>query len=446
MATFNVQGNVIEKSTELSVPFAKVEIFEVDPVSGGFKSDITATVVTDIDGSFSVNFEWPYDIAIHTNRPDIIFRIVQVVGGVDKVIYTEDPATQTRWNIGDYLSVTLEVEEDCVAINPPPSGQPYDLLFVFTRIGKIGTNDIDTVGPGASGYAFPDINPSAPNSVAANTPFGRTLDVAGWFGKYTDVVRYKIRYSLNGAPFQDIADPLHNHYYEFAPTGGKWMNASLGPFAEGGQSNVYIPTYVHMSNRPWTFPDLLARWDTTKVANGLVTLEIQGFKWDATHTSLVPAASLLIDPNYGVLRLLIDNSPPTVEIKEDEIKHDSTKVKVCDIVDFTGKLKIKFEASDAAGHLRSYALNAMYGHNKYVSPKPADAADTYSSHIDGTRKWSGSGSGGTFTAEYDAAVYDATKMPTCAYQFRLSVSKRTSNGYGLIYHHREDTIHITLKH
>jgi len=441
MAKFNVQGKVIEKSTGLSVPFAKVEIFEVDKITGGFKSDLTATAVADIGGLFSVDFEWPYNISISSNRPDIIFRVLQVVGGVDKVLYTENPATQTRWNIADSISVTLEVEEDCVAINPPSSGQPYDVLFVFTRVGRIGADEIDTIGPGASGYAFPDVNPSDPNSDLANTPFGRTLDVAGWFGMYTDVERYKIRYSLNGGPYQDITDPLHNHYYDFAPTGGKWINAALGPFGEGGQTNVYVPTYVHMPNRPWTFPDLLARWDTTKVANGLVTLEIQGFKWDATHTSLVPATSLLIDPNYGVLNLLIDNSPPVVEIKEDEIKHGNSTVKVCDIVDFTGKLKIKFEASDDAGHLRAFALNAIYGHNKYVSPKPANAEDSYSEHIDATRKWSG----GVFTAEYDAAVYNNSKMPTCAYQFRAAVSKRTSNGYGLIYPHLEDTIHITLK-
>jgi hypothetical protein len=308
-------------------------------------------------------------------------------------------------------------------------------------VGKIGTNDIDTVGAAASGYAFPDIDPSLPNALTANSPFGRTLDIAGWFGKYTDVERYKIRYSLNGGPYQDIADPLYNHYYDFAPTGGKWLNAALGPFQEGGRSNVYIPTYVYKADRPWTFPDLLARWDTTKVANGLVSLEIQGYKWDTTHTALIPSTSLLIDPGYGILRLRIDNSPPTVEIKAGEIKHDTTPIKVCDIVDFTGKLKIKFEASDGAGHLRTYALNGIFGHNNYVAPKPANAEDTYRAHISPTRQWGG----GVFTAEYDAAVYSSSQMPTCAYQFRAAVSKRTTNGYGLIFDHKEDTIHLTLR-
>jgi hypothetical protein len=36
-------------------------------------------------------------------------------------------------------------------------------------------------------------------------------------------------------------------------------------------------------------------------------------------------------------------------------------------------------------------------------------------------------------------------MPTCAYQFRLWASKRTTNGYGLIYHHVEDTWHVTIQ-
>ncbi len=441
MATFNIQGKIVSKNTGLSVPYAKIEIFEVDKIGGKYKADLQATGMSDIAGNFNITFSWPYNISIQSNRPDIIFRAIQTVGGVEKVIYNENPATDTRWNIGDYLSVTLDVTEECVSINPPPSGQPYDVLFVFTRVGIIGTNDIDTVGGSASGYAYSDINPAAPNSVAANTPFGRTLDIAGWFGKFADIERYKIRYSYNGTDFTDITDPLYNHYYEFAPTGGKWMTAPLGPFSEGGQDNVYTPPYVHKPNQPWTFPDLLARWDTTKAQDRLVTIDVQGFKWNATKTALVPSTSLLMDPNYGVLRLRIDNTPPTVKIKAEQIKHDGVKVEVCDIVNFTGKLRIKFEASDAQGHLRAFALNAMYGHNKYVSPIPVGGSDDYSAHIDTTRKWKNTG---THTCEYDAGVYTASKMPKCAYQFRLSASKRTHNGYGLIYAHREDTIHITL--
>jgi hypothetical protein len=440
MATFDIQGKVINKATKLPVPMARVKVYEVDKVAGGVKTDFLIEGLTDLKGEFNITFTWPFNISILENRPDIIFKIIQKIDGVDKEIYNENPATQTRWNIGDVLSVTLEAE-NCVSIIPTPSGRPYDTLFVFTRVGVIGVNNIHTVGAGASGYAYPDINPAAPNSRDANSPFGSTLDIAGWFGQFTDTVRYKIQYSSDGVSFTDISDPLYNSYYEYDPAGGNWITVPMGPFTEGGQTNVYKMPYVERPGQPWIFPDLIAKWDTTKVTDGLYTLRIQGFRLNGTV--LEPSVALLIDPSYGTLKLRIDNSPPVSRINaETGIKHNGAIKKVCDIVDFTsGTLSIEFEASDSKGHLREYVLNAMYGHNNVVSPLPPNATDNYSNHIGPSRQWNG----GTFTVNYDATTYNAAKMPTCAYQFRLDVAKRTTNGYGLIYWGVEDTVHITLK-
>lgn len=439
MATFNMQGKVVDKTTKLGVPLARVLVYEIDAVGAGLRADLLVEVVTGIDGGFSVDFPWPLDISIMQNRPDIIFKVTQKIDGIEKVIYDENPATQTRWNIGDVLSVTLEAQ-NCVSIAPPASGRPYDILFVFTRVGIIGVNTIDTVGAGASGYAYSDVNPAAPNIREANTPFGSTLDIAGWFGQFTDTVRYKIQYSTDGVTFHDITDPLFNLYYEFAPTGGSWVSMPMGPFSEGGQNNVFKLPYVEKPGQPWIFPDLIAKWDTTKRTDGLYTLRIQGFRWGPGGAALAPSVSLLIDPSYGVLKLRTDNTAPVSRING--MSFNGASVKVCDIVNFSsGILSIEFEASDAAGHLREYTLNAMYGHNQVVTPIPAGGADNYGNHIGPTRHWNG----GTFTVNYDTAAYTATKMPTCAYQFRLDVTKRTTNGYGLIYVGVEDTVHVTLK-
>jgi hypothetical protein len=455
MAAFNVQGQVINKATKLPVPMANVKLYEVDKVAAGYKSDFLTEGLTGLDGKFNVTFAWPYDVSIPTNRPDIIFKVTQKIDGTDKVIYNENPATETRWNIGDILSVTLEAE-DCISIMPTPTGRPYDTLFVFTRVGVIGVNNIHTVGAGASGYAYPDIDPAAPNSRDANSPFGSTLDIAGWFGQFTDTVRYKIQYSSDGVNFTDISDPLYNSYYEYDPSGGNWITIAMGPFTEGGKTNVYKMPYVEKPGQPWIFPDLIAKWDTTKVLDGLYTLRIQGFKWNALGTALEPSVALLIDPGYGTLKLRIDNSPPISKING--IKHNGSTVNVCDIVNFTsGTLSIEFEASDSKGHLREYVLNAMYGHNNVVSPLPPNATDNYSKHIDATRQWKG----GVLdlphppspldppnhyeSVKYDATAYPSAKMPKCAYQFRLDVTKRTTNGYGLIWWGVEDTVHITLE-
>jgi hypothetical protein len=47
--------------------------------------------------------------------------------------------------------------------------------------------------------------------------------------------------------------------------------------------------------------------------------------------------------------------------------------------------------------------------------------------------------------EPDATGYNINEMPTCAYEFRLVVDKRTTNGYGLVYWGYEDNYHTTIQ-
>ena len=61
---------------------------------------------------------------------------------------------------------------------------------------------------------------------------------------------------------------------------------------------------------------------------------------------------------------------------------------------------------------------------------PNPAYDNYSNHINGTNLWGGSNS---LATRYYGSAYNAVEMGPCAYDFRLVVDKRTTNGYGLIY-------------
>lgn len=435
MATFNVQGKVVRKTTGIGVSFAMVKIYHLGQAAP------IAQAATGPNGSFNVSFAWT------SGSPDVHFKVTQSIDGAETVIYNENPATQTRHNIANVLAVTLKTD-DGLTLVVPNVAQPFDSSFVFTRVGVIGVNQIDTVGATASGYAFPDTVSASPNSPDANAPFGATLDIAGWFGLFCDVYRYKIQYSSDGGTnWVDISDPLANSYYQ--PVSGKpgtWITVSLGPFNEGGQSNVYKLPYVEKPGKPWVHIDRLARWDTTKTPDGLYRLRLVGFRLDTDGTTLVPAMLLVPDPSFGELRLRLDNQPPVAKILS--IQHTPPSgsplpVQVCEVVNFaTGKLAFEIQASDANGHLRAYSLAALFGHNLSVTPPPTvpvKAVDNYAAHIDATRHWNG----GVFTVEYDGTVYPKTKMPTCAYQFRLQVSKRTTNGYGAI-SALEDTVHITL--
>jgi hypothetical protein len=454
-SNFSIQGSVLNKTTGAPISHATVSAYH-----SGVAAPL-ASAATNDSGHFNLSFSWAPDISVHSNRPDVHFKVVQRIDGSDKVIYNENPATQSRVNIPDVLAVTLRATEGVTATSPA-SPRPEDSLFIFTRVGVIGVNQIDTnnTNPSASGYAFPDASAAAPNSSTANSPFGSTLDIAGWFGIAADVYRYKIQYSTDGVSWNDIADPLNNTYYQFALGGGTWLNVLMGPVAEGGQTNLYKLPYVEHPGVPWIFPDLIARWDTSKVPNGFYTLRLLGFRVDSTGTTLIPSGSLTSDPAFGRLKLRVDNTPPTAKIKT--FTHfppgggAGVPVSVCDILELsTGRLRVEFDASDPEGHLMGYTLNGMFGANEVlpppitpgvVPPPPPDkASDNYAAHVDATRHWTG---GTSLRVDYNAGggnpVYTPAIMRTCAYQFRLNVSKRTTNGYVNIFS-AEDTAHITIK-
>ncbi len=433
--TFNVQGRVLRKSTGLGVSHATVKVYQKGQAAP------LAKVETTPEGKFSTDFSWPLDVSIHSNRPDVHFQVTQVLDGAEAVIYNENPATDSRLNIGDVLSVDLETEQG-LTLSKPAKARPFTEDFLFTRVGIIGVDEID-----AKGYARPGAKP--PTSMDSDAPFGSALHVAAWFGKKTDVHRYKVEYSADGKTWHEVSDPLYNRYYA---GGGKWVTMAMGPIKEGGEKNLYKLPYVESSGpSPWMFPDLIARWDTTKVADGTYTLRIRGYKRTplpgkdkpGTVVKLVKSKKLKIDPHDGELKLRVDNAPPTSKLLKMSYSTSTgwDPVKVCEVVSFkTGKLRLELEASDAAGHLRSYRLDAMYGHNKRVLPRPQTpdkAADDYSAHVAPSQQWKG----GKITVDYEAG----TSMPTCAYQFRLGVSKRTTNGYGRIYRWVEDTMHVTLQ-
>ena len=436
---------------------AVVKAFEVDPLPGGsytVNSPELATATVNASGNFTLTFPWPSGGGFEVGGPDIIFVFTQNINGSAEIIYEEN-ASGTRWNVADATTIPLNVASPLAVCSNPavtPSSVPNNKLFLFTRIGNHETANIDSKGSvvTSQGYHRPRKVPYSFAGANTDQPYGSALDMFGYFGSQSQIAYYKVQYSADGgATWTDIKTLLPNKWYSTSdpnPLNWNWVSESMGPVSYGGINNLYRVPYFVRPNTPWSWFDRVAIFNSTLVTDGLTRFKIAAYK--QSGASLIPATSsdIIIDPNYGEIVLQIDNTPPAVKILD--VKLNGVSKNVCQILNFgtgsTDKISVNFRAHDQRGHLQGYALNAMYGHNASVSPKPTTpnkAEDNYNNNAGGSPLWQG---GLGYITDYKGDIYTPTMIPDCAYQFRLTASKRTTNGYGLIYHNVEDTWHITI--
>jgi len=444
---------------------AIVRVFEVDPsLGGGYTVDeipLPTPPVIDQNGDFKVTTTSPYcGGGFEVGPPDLIFLFVQNVNGAVETIYEEEPS-ETHWNVTDGSSLNFQVTSGvAVCFDPSIGNVPGGYSFLFTRVGNYETACIDCKGSDSASEGYHcsrrlnhHISSDCPecNGMETDRPFGRTLDLFGWFGESCTIDYYKVQYSTDGgSTWTDIKTDLPNKWYDMSgsePLNWHWVSEQMGPFDDGGEVNLYkIPHKVH-SVVPWSFPNRVAKFDTKLVTDGLCRLRVLGYKWsDSTFSTLVQVSGsdtdLQVDANYGQIVLQIDNTPPTVAILA--LKLNGVSKSPCEILSFGpgDTISVQCRIRDENGHLREYGLEAMYGHNQTVTPRPPGAVDNYDNHSAGHPSWQGSMS---HTISYNGTYYGSDKMPPCAYQFRWHASKRITNGYGLIYNWVEDTWHVTIQ-
>jgi len=458
MSKFIVQGKVVSIANGQPVQGAKVEVYLVH--IPGFTTSLKTSAWTDALGHFSAHFNHGT-----SPRPNIILKASQSVGGITSSIYSENPATDTRVAIADVVNVTIKASGNAVTVHPPPTPIPSGDQFLFTRVGNIVTGAISQT----TGYANPNPPAIPPPVMDSDQPFGATLWIAGWFGTGLTTpplgaVYYKVQWApgIQAAsgigPWTDVADSLSNQYYDAAHH--NWVPVSMGPSTVGGVTDLYqLPN--DPGSIPWAFPDLLVQLDSTKLHTGPVTLRIIGYTGAATPTvvgdgTLATWLSSYVDPAYGSLKLQIDNTPPdSVKIMGIRINGAPPPPAVLPACSPAALghgagdyLEVEFEAVDSQGHLRDYRVDAIWGANNIVSPPPSPppagfdpAYDDYSAHTSGSPSWQGSSS---YKTRYYGNLYDNAHMGPCAYDFRLRVDKRTTNGYGLVYYGYEYDFTVTL--
>lgn len=286
------------------------------------------------------------------------------------------------------------------------------------------------------GYADTWLEPD-PILKVKDAPFGSRIDIKGDFAalKVNGAVKYRIYYSKDGGPDQILTQNWSN--YEWDSTTGKYLSRPIKPDSEGKYECLPDPL------NDWYWNDLIMRWRTPAFGNGVYTLKL--YAYDNTDAVITGG----IFPG-GTLTLVIDNTPPQVEIKE--VYHDlggtMTTLPACGIVSITNAVddgfRFRIKAIEDDGHLWHYYMNAHYGDNQSKEIIPVDTYVPTNVNEDGPHLWNG-------VLDY---VYpevgtipwkpDMTMSGVCAYQFRLSARARTINGYDRIFY-REYNRHACIE-
>jgi len=311
--------------------------------------------------------------------------------------------TNVLTDFSRFYRILLALSPDLTGVGGP----------VFATVGIIPSTEIQ------DGYAT--VDPSYMREVK-DSPFGSTLNIFSHF----DTLR-----SAGAKHYQVLARKAGAA--DYTPLRLTWSNYRwevdkfvLRQIAPDDQDRYTIPPAAEI----WSLRDILVRWPTSELADGLWELKVALF--DA-------AKNPLPEPEHNYLALMLDNTPPFAQIHQ--VTHAGVRLEECAIVHLGPEpdgLNFTFTATDHSGHLGGYSLVAHYGSNR-TDPRGPIAADSYAAHVSPTRIWAGVTS---LTRPAPPAMWRA---PTpCAYQFRLVAYNRTTDGYTPHIHWAEWDEHFTV--
>jgi hypothetical protein len=287
--------------------------------------------------------------------------------------------------------------------------------FIFAGVGFIPFSQI------TDGYATTDPGYCL---YVKNAPFGASLNIFTNFSwlRGLGVAGYLVQVAKWPAA---ATPPAEADFITVDDSWGNYLwNGATGKFdyytiAADANKRYKVPGLFEY----WYLRDLLHAWNSTRFADGKYTMRIKGYDAASVEVSLAGAGV------SNTLTMVVDNTPPSVRL--DTLLYAGAPVPACAVVDMGmhDNLNFVITAKDNAGHLRNYSLDAFWGEN--ASIHIADGA--YNPAVHGLL-WTGI-SKTTFS-------YNAWPQ-TCAYQFRVSATNRTTNGYYYL-HYSEYNKHVTL--
>ncbi|NNF64890.1 MAG: hypothetical protein HKN07_11625 [Acidimicrobiia bacterium] len=131
--------------------------------------------------------------------PDLRIRATQECHGEVEVVY-EESLSQTRWNIGTNVNVTLLANSKACCISKCNDELCGDCI----KVGNVGCVPVMTIGGNDPNAAVPAALHGVASPGSADILFARDIGIDAVWGSGAAIDYYEIEYSLNGSPFAPL--------------------------------------------------------------------------------------------------------------------------------------------------------------------------------------------------------------------------------------------------
>ena len=385
-------------------------VSELDLATGALLRD----VATGLSAPFFLAFTDAAESALYLPEREPIQRLsrIDLVTATRVEIAVDAPGLAARPSavVASALTGAAYATTESRVVRLPLFALPPDAP-VFIAVGRVPSTDIH------EGYA----TTNTAGFAVTDAPFGGTLDLLGNLSRFRSLgaTHYRVLISTAG--------PLG----PFTPLVQSWQAGHWNPSTFHYDPTLVTPVGGDRYPLPddlilWSPVALMMRWPSS--GNGLVDFQVDLWKpYDPiTCGVLLPPGSAWcpvgLPPMGNSLSLLIDNTPPEVDLVALRQHGAPLPLAVCEIVHGGNKrLDFQITAHDPNHHLAGYSVTAYFGHNG----SEAVLGESYATHHEeGGRLWSGV----TNTWHEPPWMVDCR----CAHTFFLSAVKRTIDGYNQI--------------
>jgi hypothetical protein len=403
-------------------------------------------------------------------------EVGQIVDGAFNQIYI-DPVDELR-TLESGLCEEIYINEEDVVTPTEAEGPLTGDTFKLTRIGNIPVGYIEQDDTSAFyGYANSTIATDSATLKVHDSAFCRTIKMfanigSGLLSGPNEVQHYrlKVSYESEGATVETYVTvpfrALRESTAAEKPTAGPYVTETMGPIVgPSGERNVYTypNPYDLASDKQWVYKGLIMVFNTRTLPlyHGTFTFTVEPLDSAMNPVTVTNPAELSCT-------ILVDNTAPTASIGDIvgpygqaaacgflELDLDNTYT-ACDgntRKQLNGTVTVPHTVSDEHENLWQISVGADYGDvcDLLTVMQTLNYTDTATVPIAQRPHWGGGSYAASSTGKKSTNDKWGNPIPgsklnrwdQCAYQFRLRVHKRVTNGEHK-YYHWDFTKHITI--